>query len=147
MKSMCQDVRRNSPSVAERSPTSACMATMSRIASSSAAFSCSAEMRPAAWSERACSSAGGRSRLPTWSARKGGTVREAIVVILEGVGGDVAPDRDPSLVGEGIEVGRAAEAGAGAGVPHAAERGHRLVVDGLVVDVDDAGRDPLGQGQ
>ena len=39
MKSMCHDVRRNSPSVAARSPTRSCMATTSRIASSSAARS------------------------------------------------------------------------------------------------------------
>ena len=37
MKSMCHDARRNSPSVAERSPTSSCLRTTSRIASSSIA--------------------------------------------------------------------------------------------------------------
>ena len=32
MKSMCQEVRRNSPSVADCSPTSSCIRTTSRIA-------------------------------------------------------------------------------------------------------------------
>ena len=35
MKSMCHDARRNSPSVADCRPTSSCMRTTSRIASSS----------------------------------------------------------------------------------------------------------------
>ena len=78
MKSMCQEARRNSPSVAERSPTSSCTRTTSRIASSSIPRSSSSSMRPALWSSRACSSRGGRSRLPTWSARKGGRVRAAM---------------------------------------------------------------------
>src|SRR3954470_17900676 len=78
MKSMCHDARRNSPSVAERSPTSSCRRTTSRIASSSTARSSSAAMRPAVKSSRARSSSGGRSRLPTWSARKGGRVRAVI---------------------------------------------------------------------
>ena len=38
----------------------------------------SASMRPAAKSSRAACSSGGRSRLPTWSARKGGVVRRDI---------------------------------------------------------------------
>src|SRR3954447_6415663 len=78
MKSMCQEERRNSPSVAERSPTSSCMRTTSRIASSSAARSSSSSIRPAACSSRACRSASGRSRLPTWSARNGGVSRRAM---------------------------------------------------------------------
>ena len=36
MKSMCQEARRNSPSVTDCSPASSCMRTTSRIASSSA---------------------------------------------------------------------------------------------------------------
>ncbi len=44
MKSMCQDVRRNSPSVADRSPASRCMATTSRMAASSAAASAASSM-------------------------------------------------------------------------------------------------------
>ena len=78
MKSVCHSARRNSPSVAERSPAASCIATASRIASSSARVSWSAVMVPAAWSARARSSAGGRSRLPTWSARNGGVVRGAM---------------------------------------------------------------------
>src|SRR3954454_22378721 len=75
MKSMCQVARRNSPSVAALSPTSSCSLTASRIASSSTARSSSASILSLAKSSRACRSAGGRSRLPTWSARKGGFVR------------------------------------------------------------------------
>ena len=75
MKSMCHEARRNSPSVADCSPTSSCLRTTSRIASSSMPRSSSASMRPALRSSRACSSSGGRSRLPTWSARNGGVVR------------------------------------------------------------------------
>ena len=80
MKSMCHDVRRNSPSVAARRPMSSCSATTSRIASSSTARRRAASIRPAAKSWRACTSARGRSRLPTWSARNGGSVRGYIGV-------------------------------------------------------------------
>jgi hypothetical protein len=80
MKSMCQEARRNSPSVADCRPTSSCLRTTSRIASSSIPRSSSSSMRPAAWSSRAFISCGGRNRLPTWSARNGGVVRLAIVV-------------------------------------------------------------------
>ena len=69
MKSMCQVARRNSPSVAERSPTSSCSFTASRIAASSTPRNSSASIFEAAKSSRAWSSSGGRSRLPTWSAR------------------------------------------------------------------------------
>src|SRR5215216_785933 len=72
MKSMCQEARRNSPSVAVRSPTSSCIFTTSRIASSSTARSSSSSSRPSACAARASSSRCGRSRLPTWSARNGG---------------------------------------------------------------------------
>src|SRR5438093_367200 len=72
MKSMCQEARRNSPSVAVRRPTSRCRATTSRIAASSASRRASASIAPEANASRASSSSGGRSRLPTWSARNGG---------------------------------------------------------------------------
>src|SRR5499427_5884818 len=72
MKSMCQDSRRSSPSVADRSPASCCIRTTSRMAASSISRSRPALSRPAACSSRARSSSGGRSRLPTWSARNGG---------------------------------------------------------------------------
>src|SRR4051812_49156303 len=78
MKSMCQDSRRNSPSVIERSPACSWRRTTSRIASSSIARRSSAEMRPAARSSLAVRTSGGRSRLPTWSARYGGLSRAAI---------------------------------------------------------------------
>src|SRR3954449_2647709 len=78
MKSMCQDSRRNSPSVTDFRPISSWRRTTSRIASSSIARRSSPEMRPAARSSRAVSTSGGRRRLPTWSARKGGLVRTDI---------------------------------------------------------------------
>src|SRR3954451_19931779 len=78
MKSMCQDSRRNSPSVIERSPACSWRRTTSRIASSSIARRSSAETRPAARSSLAVRTSGGRSRLPTWSARYGGLSRAAI---------------------------------------------------------------------
>src|ERR1700729_1208126 len=79
MKSMCQEARRNSPSVALCRPTSCCIWTTPRIASSSIARSCSAEIWPPANWSRASSSFCGRSRLPTWSARNGGVVRRPAV--------------------------------------------------------------------
>src|SRR3954468_9412116 len=78
MKSMCQVARRNSPSVTDWSPTSSCMRTTSSIAASSAAFRPSSSSLPAACASRASCSSGGRSRLPTWSARNGGLVRSDI---------------------------------------------------------------------
>src|SRR3954454_5474706 len=78
MKSMCHDSRRNSPSVIERRPVASWRRMTSTIASSSIARRSSGEMRPLALSSRACSTSGGRSRLPTWSARKGGIVRTDI---------------------------------------------------------------------
>src|SRR5919202_3401110 len=83
MKSMCQDARRNSPSVADWSPTSSCLATISRIASSSTPRSSAASIRPASKSARASSSRRGRSRLPTWSARNGGFVRRPAAAGVE----------------------------------------------------------------
>ena len=68
---MCHDARRNSPSVAVRSPTSACIRTTSRIASSSMPRSSASSISPAACRARASSRFVGRRRLPTWSARNG----------------------------------------------------------------------------
>src|SRR4051794_12136461 len=72
MKSKCQEARRNSPSVAERSPASSCLRTTSRIASSSRPRSSAASIRPSLKSSRACSSCGGRRRLAARAARGGG---------------------------------------------------------------------------
>src|SRR3954453_14320597 len=72
MKSMCQEARRNSPSVAVRSPMSPCMRTTSAIASSSIPRSSAESISPAAYRARASSRFAGRSRLPAWSARNGG---------------------------------------------------------------------------
>src|SRR5215207_284207 len=52
-------------------PTSRCSASACRTAASSTARNCSAVTRPARCSSRACNSSGGRSKLPTWSARYG----------------------------------------------------------------------------
>src|SRR5215216_6316739 len=79
---MCQELRRNSPSVADWRPTSSCMATTSAMASSSTARNWSAEMRPAACCSRATRSRGGRRRLPTWSARYGGVVRSTVTSLV-----------------------------------------------------------------
>src|SRR5579875_952915 len=101
MKSMCHDVRRNSPSVTVCSPTSRCSSMTSRMAASSAARSASASMRPASKSARALMSSGGRSRLPTWSARKGGSARRdmgsLLLEQLEADPGDQARGRRPGV--------------------------------------------------
>ena len=78
MKSMCQEARRNSPSVADCRPTSSCIWIAAGITSSSTALRSAALIRPAAKSSRAISSRWGRSRLPTWSARNGGLVLRAM---------------------------------------------------------------------
>src|SRR4051794_13959091 len=94
MKSMCHDARRNSPSVTLMSPASRCIATTSRIASFSAPRSSESSIRPAACSSRAFSSEAGLSRLPTWSARKGGLSRIAMACTLSG---RVAPTASRAL--------------------------------------------------
>src|SRR5215204_405299 len=81
MKSMCEGVRRNSPSVASWRPTSRCCATTSRIASSSTARSPASSSLPALCSARAWRRRSGRRRLPTWSAPNGGEVRCAMSVL------------------------------------------------------------------
>ena len=62
--------------MADCSPASSCLRTTSRIDSSSIARSSPASISPFAKSSRAWSSRAGRSRLPTWSARNGGFVRD-----------------------------------------------------------------------
>jgi hypothetical protein len=71
-KSTCQNARRNSPSVIDSRPAASCIATASRMQRSSTAFSCSRESSPRFAFSLAAFNAAGRSRLPTWSARKGG---------------------------------------------------------------------------
>src|SRR3954462_7687572 len=78
MKSMCHDVRRNSPSVAVRSPASRWSATTSRMAASSTSRRPGSSSSRAWCRARASRSSGGRSRLPTWSARNGGSVLAAM---------------------------------------------------------------------
>src|SRR5438034_3676770 len=65
---------------------------------------------------------------------------------LEGEWVRAALDGDPAEVGELVDDGAAAEAPE-AGVLDAAERHLRLVADRLVVDVDDAGLDPVRERQ
>jgi len=61
--------------VALRRPICSCIRIASLIAASSIERSSSPSIRPASCSARAESSSGGRSRLPTWSARNGGASR------------------------------------------------------------------------
>ncbi len=63
--------RRNSPSLSTLMPVSFCSFSTSRMARSSSAFSSSRDLPPASWAKRASNRYCGRSRLPTWSARKG----------------------------------------------------------------------------
>src|SRR5437763_5196240 len=96
MKSRCQKSRRYSPSVTTRRPSDSCFATAARMTRSSASLSCAAVMVRELALVRASRSSGGRSRLPTWSARNGGVVTRArsvedhAAVDVEGLAGDVA---------------------------------------------------------
>ena len=95
-KSRCHELRLNSPSVMELSPIASCRRTTSRIASSWMRRSASAAIFPSATALRASTSTAGRIRLPTWSARNGGTVRAAIWGGLRRGGGNGAgPDQTP----------------------------------------------------
>ena len=114
MKSMCQEARRNSPSVAVRSPTSACIRTTSAIASSSIPRSSASSISPAACRARASSRFFGRSRLPTWSARNGGpdaSVMPAQLGPAAGAAQPVSGDRPART--SSAAVARAASAASG----------------------------------
>ena len=78
-KSRCQKSRRNSPSVTDCSPSFSCRRTAAAMARSSTARSSSAESAPDFALARASRSSGGRSRLPTWSAWKGGLAMENLL--------------------------------------------------------------------
>ncbi len=86
MKSMCHDVRRNSPSVTVCSPASCCRRTTSAIAASSARGQLLVGDLARGVASRASSSGLGRSRLPTWSARNGGVVRSDTGLLRSTVG-------------------------------------------------------------
>src|ERR1700726_1195112 len=73
-KSKCHHERRNSPSVASFNPIDACLCTTFSISMSSTLRRSSAEISPFASLARASLIFGGRSRLPTSSARKGAFV-------------------------------------------------------------------------
>src|SRR6266705_2952883 len=88
MKSMCHQSRRNSPSVIACMPTDSCFATASRMCLSCRARSASALNSPRFALARASCSSAGRKRLPTWSARKGGAVRCAMVTPGGAAAGD-----------------------------------------------------------
>src|SRR5690606_39672150 len=80
----------------------------SMIASSSISRSCAGVILPAAASARARSSRGGRSRLPTWSARKGGRSRDVMVDSFgQGQSGVVLRERGR----EGLRGGQVAQLG------------------------------------
>src|SRR5258708_35215866 len=108
MKSRCQKSRRYSPSVTTRRPSDSCVATAARMHRSSTALSCAAVMAPALALLRASRSSGGRSRLPTWSARNGGVVTISVedhaAVDVEGLAGDVARARRGEEDREGGDV-------------------------------------------
>src|SRR5688500_17916908 len=88
MKSMCHQSRRNSPSVTEGRPRSSCSFTTSRMWRSSASFNFSREISFFRTCSRSSCNAAGRSRLPTWSARKGpGMLRSHFGAPALGVGG------------------------------------------------------------
>src|SRR5436190_1769331 len=74
-KSKCHQERRNSPSVASLNPTEACRCTTFSISVSSILRSSSGAISPFSSFARASLILGGRRRLPTSSARKGGLVR------------------------------------------------------------------------
>src|SRR5258708_3043274 len=69
---MCQETRRNSPAVIPCRPASSCMRTARKIDASSMVRNSGADISPFLNRSRASNSSGGRSRLPTWSARNGG---------------------------------------------------------------------------
>src|SRR5215471_17347498 len=74
-KSKCHQERRNSPSVANFKPIEACLCTTFSISMSSTLRSSSGVISRFSSLARASLMRGGRSRLPTSSARKGGLVR------------------------------------------------------------------------
>src|SRR5882757_2480911 len=74
-KSKCHHERRNSPSVASLKPICACLCTTFSISLSSTLRKSSAVSSPFSSLARASLMRGGRSRLPTSSARKGALVR------------------------------------------------------------------------
>src|ERR1700683_35438 len=75
-------------------------------------------------------------RTPAGSCRASDRRRRPRDSVLERVSGAaVVLDGDPALLGERLDAGRAAEL-AVTGVLHAAEGGHGLIGDALIVDVD-----------
>src|SRR3954453_11304695 len=78
---MCQEPRRNSPSVTPLRPSSACITTAWRIQASSVPRSIPAVIRPPSYSARAASKAAGRNRLPTCSARNGGSAPVSLTIV------------------------------------------------------------------
>src|SRR5215203_2157555 len=79
-KSRWNHPRRNSPSVMLRMPRLSIFDTAAAIAWSSTSRSCAALISPAAHCDRASTTSAGRSRLPTWSARKGGSI--GLIIVL-----------------------------------------------------------------
>src|SRR6267378_4072620 len=108
MKSRCQKSRRYSPSVTTRRPSASCFATAARMYRPSTSLSSAAVRAPAFALLRASRSSGGRSRLPTWSARNGGVVTISVedhaAVDVEGLAGDIARAGRGEEDGEGGDV-------------------------------------------
>src|SRR5436190_3983804 len=106
-KSKCHQERRNSPSVASFSPIEACLCTTFSISMSSILDSSSAAISPFSSFARASLIFGGRRRLPTSSARKGGLVR-CMVLNSENSSVGAAGDAEIALQHRGIGLERAA---------------------------------------
>src|SRR5437870_10259984 len=90
-KSMCHQSRRNSPSVTAWRPIDSCKATTLRMHLSSTARNAADFMSPFFDLRRASCNSGGRKRLPTWSARKGGIARNSTAI--EQIYGPYASER------------------------------------------------------
>src|SRR5215212_7566619 len=85
---MCHEPRRNSPSVTPFSPNSACICTARRMQSSSTSRKVPGVIQPSSHSLRAANRGGGRNRLPTCSARKGGEFGLFITASYRALQGD-----------------------------------------------------------
>src|SRR5262245_6798944 len=105
-KSMCHQSRRNSPSVIDRRPRSSCSFTASRMLRSSVCLSFSKGISFLRTCSRISCSSRGRSRLPTWSARKG-----AFIAPILGLGA-LAPAAVGVRLARSLRVGHRADDGA-----------------------------------
>src|SRR5262249_23724721 len=107
-KSKCHQERRNSPSVASFKPTEACRCTTFSISMSSTLRSSSGAISPFSSFARASLIFGGRRRLPTSSARKGGLGRCMVLNSGNSSVGTAAGDAEMALQRRGIGLERTA---------------------------------------